>query len=175
MRRSIPYVIYLIILSSILTGCSLSLPPPSPVTLLGTFTEPFLCGFTAYDGSAEPYRASLARDLTADTLTVYGTHATTVFFHDGASLSIRTRGNEDIPPLTMPIPADPGTGAVSSLSLFSVVPDDSGSVCRTDDGFLVTSADGSYTAAFTKDCMPIRITHNGRCAEITSFTAPPPA
>ena len=173
MRRRPFITAFLILLSFALAGCAPI--QPTSTELMMVFTEPFLCGFTYDDGYGEPVTVSLLRDKTGDLLTVYGTHATTVFFHDGASLSIRTRGNEDIPPLTMPIPADPDTGAVSSLSLFSVVPDDSGSVCRTDDGFLVTSADGSYTAAFTKDRMPFRITHNGRCAEITSFTAPPPA
>ena len=173
MHRRPFFAALLFLLSFAFSGCALA--QPTPTELMMMFSEPFLCGFTYDDGYGEPVTVSLLRDKTGDLLTVYGTHATTVFFHDGASLSIRTRGNEDIPPLTMPIPAAPDTGAVSSLSLVSVVPDDSGSVCRTDDGFLVTSADGSYTAAFTKDRMPIRITHNGRCAEITSFTAPPPA
>ena len=173
MRRRPFITAILILLSFALAGCAPI--QPTPTELMMVFTEPFLCGFTYDDGFGEPVTVSLLRDKTGDLLTVYGTHATTVFFHDGASLSIRTRGNEDIPPLTMPIPADPDTGAVSSLSLFSVVPDDSGSVCRTDDGFLVTSADGSCTVAFTKDRIPTRITHNGRCAMITSFTAPPPA
>ena len=116
MHRSPFFAALLILLSFAFSGCALA--QPTPTELMMVFTEPFLCGFTYDDGFGEPVTASLLRDETGDLLTVYGTHATTVFFHDGASLSIRTRGNEDIPPLTMPIPAAPGTGAVSSLSLF---------------------------------------------------------
>ncbi len=173
MRRRPFFAALLFLLSFALAACAPAQPTPTELMML--FSEPFLCGFTYDDGFGEPVTASLLRDETGDLLTVYGAHANTVFFYDGVSLSIRTRGNEDIPPLTMPIAVDADTGAVSSLSLFSVIPDDSYAVCRTDDGFLVTSEDGSYTAAFTKDRIPTRITNNGRCAEITSFAANPPA
>lgn len=170
MRRSIPYVIYLIILSSILTGCSLSLPPPSPVTLLGTFTEPFLCGFTAYDGSAEPYRASLARDLTADTLTVYGEYTDTVLYCDGASLMLLTDENEEAPPLKLPLPDGHTEGIAAFLQLFSVMGDDSFTSVRTDSGIVVCNADSTYSAVFSEDGTPCRISLGDLSVIIDSFS-----
>ena len=173
MRRSPFFAALLILLSFALAGCAPARPTPTELMMI--FTEPFLCGFTYHDGSEEPVTASLLRDGTGDLLTVYGAYENTVLFHDGTTLFLRTRGNEDTPPLTLPIPFCPDTGAVSSLSLFSVIPDDSCTVSPIDDGFLVTSGDGSYTAHFTKDSIPTRITYRDRCAEITSFAANPPA
>ena len=138
-RLSIP--LFFIILSCILTGCSLSVPTPTELTMI--FTEPFLCGYTYHEAGAQPQTVSLLRDETGDLLTVYGENATTVFFYDGITLSLRTGGSADTPPLILPIPYEPQTGSASSLPLFSVTPDDGFTVSRTDDGFLVASEDGS--------------------------------
>ena len=75
------FLVFLIILSCLLTGCSLSLPPPSAPKLMAVFTEPFLCGFTFYEPDAKPLQASLVRNEAGDLLTVYGEHVNTVFFH----------------------------------------------------------------------------------------------
>ena len=170
MRRSMPYIIFLIILSCILTGCSLSLPPPSPTVLLGVFAEPFICGFTAYDGSAVPYRAALVRDLTADTLTVYGEHADTVLYHDGASLTLLTDGSADIPPLQLPLPDGYTDGIAAFLQLFSVIPDEDFTSVRGEDGIVVSRADGMYSAVFSEDGTPCRISMGKRSAVIDSFS-----
>ena len=170
MRRCIPYVIILIILSCILTGCSLSLPPPSPQTLMSVFTCPFLCGFTAYDGSADPYRASLVRDLTADTLTVYGAHTDTVLYCDGASLMLLTDGNEEIPPQKLPLPDGYTDGIIAFLRLFSVLPDETFTSVRAENGITVSNADGTYTAVFSENGIPIGISLDGIRAVIDSFT-----
>lgn len=163
----------LIILSSILTGCSLSLQPPSPTKLMSVFTEPFLCGFTFYDTTAEPLEASLVRNETGDLLTVFGDTVNTVLFHDGAMLTLRTSGNADTPPLTVPLPAGYNAGAAASLALFSILPDDDDFSSYGDDGILVTDANGSYTAVFSSDGIPLCITFGDQCAVITSFTANP--
>ena len=168
MRRSIPNVIFLIILSCILTGCSLSLPP-SPTELLGVFTEPFVCGFTAYDGSAVPYRASLVRDLTADTLTVYGDHTDTVLYHDGTALTLITDGSADDPPLKLPLPDGYDGGIAAFLQLFSVIPDGDFTSVRGEDGIVVSGTDGMYTAVFSEDGIPCRISLGSFSAVIESF------
>ena len=168
------FLMFLIILSCLLTGCSLSLPPPSAPKLMAVFTEPFLCGFTFYEPDAKPLQASLVRNASGDLLTVYGEHANTVLFHDGTALTLRTSGNEDTPPLQLPLPTGYDQGAAASFALFSVVPDDSFSSSHGDGGILVTSPDGSYTAVFSSDGIPQRITSGNRCAVITSFTANPP-
>ena len=168
------FFLSLIILSCLLTGCSLSLPPPSPTELMSVFTEPFLCGFTFYSSTAEPIAASLVRNETGDLLTVYGDTVNTELFCDGATLTLRTSGNEDTPPLSLPLPDGYDAGIAAALPLFSVFPDDSYSSSRGDSGILVTAPDGSYTAVFSEDGMPTRITMGGQCAVITSFTANPP-
>lgn len=170
MRRSIPYVIILIILSCLLTGCSLSLPPPSSEQLMSVFTGPFLCGFTAYDGSEERYRASLVRDLTADTLTVYGAHTDTVLYCDGASLMLLTDGTEDVPPLKLSLPDGHNDGITAFLRLFSVLPDETFSSVREENGITVSCADGTYTAVFSEDGIPCRISCGDLSVIIDSFT-----
>ena len=170
MRRSIPCVFFLIILSCILTGCSLSLPPPTPEQLMSVFTGPFLCGFTAYDGSEERYRASLVRDLTADTLTVYGAHTDTVLYCDGASLMLLTDGNEEITPLKLPLPDGYTDGIIAFLRLFSVLPDETFSSVRAENGITVSRADGTYTAVFSEGGIPCRISCGDLSVIIDSFT-----
>ncbi len=170
-----PFVpLLLIILSCFLAGCSLAyVMPPSPGTLMTVFTEPFLCGFSFSDASSEPMTASLVRSAEGDLITVYGSTANTVFFHDGVTLTLQTSGNADTPPLSLPLPAGWDTGIAAMTALFSVPPDDGFTVSHADDGFLVTNSDGSYTAVFSADRAPVRITCGRYSAEITSFSANP--
>ena len=171
MPHRMQLTVFLIILSTILTGCSLSLPPPSPENLMTVFTEPFICGFTCYDIGTEPLTASLVRTEEGDLLTAYGDNVNTVLFHDGAALYMKTHGNADIPPLTLALPDGICQNAAASLALFSVLPDERFSSARCDGGILVTNTDGSYAAVFCEDGTPSRITHHGITAVITSFSA----
>ncbi len=177
MPRRPQIAVFLLILSTVLTGCSLFrfMPPPAADALMGVFTEPFVCGFTLSPAASGPTTASLVRSAEGDLLTVYGDAVNTVFFHDGTALTQQTAGNADTPPLSLPMPVGWNTGAAASLALFSVPPDDSFSVSCADDGYLVTSGDGRYTAVFSHDGTPVRIVYDGVCAEITSFSAVPGA
>ena len=169
--------VILFILSCTLTGCSLSLPPPSPGQLLAVFTQSFTCGFSGYDGTDTEYRAALVRTDAGDTLTVYGTHADTVFRLNGAAPALQTRGSADTPPLTLPLPDGYDRGMTAFLPLFSVLSDESFSSFRTDGGITVKDAHGRYSALFSEDGMPCRITLDGKTAVIDSFavTTPPAA
>ncbi len=172
MPRRLLITVSLLILSAVLTGCSLiPFKPPTAGKLMGVFTEPFVCGFTLSDAASEPLTASLARSAAGDLLTVYGDTHNTVFFSDGTALTLQTAGTSDIPSLSLPMPDGWTTGAAAALALFSVPPDDSFSVSRAEDGYLVTSGDGRYTAVFSHDGIPVRITYGGICAGITSFSA----
>jgi hypothetical protein len=137
---------------------------------MSVFTGPFLCGFTAYDGSEERYRASLVRDLTADTLTVYGAHTDTVLYCDGASLMLLTDGTEDIPPLKLSLPDGHTDGITAFLRLFSVMGDDSFTSVRTDNGIVVCNADSTYSAVFSEDGTPCRISLGDLSVIIDSFS-----
>lgn len=161
----------LLILSTVLAGCSLSLSPPTAGTLMGVFTEPFVCGFILSGAASEPLTASLVRAAAGDLLTVYGDTHNTVFFSDGTALTMQTAGTSDIPSLSLPMPDGWTTGAAAAFSLFSVPPDDSFSVSRAEDGFLVTSGDGRYSAVFSQDGIPVRIVYGDISAGITSFSA----
>ena len=171
MPHRTPLTVFLIILSTILTGCSLSLPPPSPENLMTVFCEPFLCGFSCDGIGTDSLTASLVRTAEGDLLTVYGDNIHTVLFHDGAALYMKTQGNADIPPLTLALPDGICPNAAACLALFSVLPDERFSSARCDGGILVTNADGSYTAVFGEDGTPSRITYHGITAVITSFSA----
>lgn len=177
MPRNLLIPIFFLILSCMLAGCSFSrvLPPPSPDTLMTVFFEPFLCGFTFSDASSssEPLSASLVRSTGGDLLTVYSDNGNVVFSFDGTAISLQTNGTASLAPLSLPLPPEWEIGAAAAFPLFSVPPDDSFSVIRTDEGFLVTSGDGSYSVLFSHDRIPRRITHGNHCAEITSFTVTP--
>ena len=169
MRRSPLTTVILIILSCTLTGCSLSLPPPSPQKLLSVFTQSFTCGFSVDDGSGGYRRASLVRSASGDTLTAYGDSTDTVFFHNGIRLTLKTRGSADQPPLILDLPDGSSAGLPACLPLFSVLPDDSFSAERSDGGITVTGQNGRYRAVFSPQGIPCRITLDGITAVIDSF------
>lgn len=175
MRHHALFAVFLIILSCVLTGCSLSLPPPSPQQLAQIFTKPFTCGFSGYDGTETPYCAALVRTDSGDTLTVYGDDANVVIADNGTGPCLLARGSTGTQALSLPLPDGYDCGAAAFLPLFSVLPDDTFSSSRGDGGIVVTNADGTYCAVFSEDGIPLRLTWNGRCAVIESFTAAAPA
>ena len=170
MRHRQLSVLLSVILSCFLTGCSLSLPPPSPQKLMTVFTQSFTCGFSAYDRTDLLCRAALVRNRTADTLTAYGEHTNTVLYFDGTVPTLLTGGAAELPPLSLPLPDGYDGGIAAFFALFSVLPDDGYTSVRCAEGIAVKDADGTYSAVFSEDGTPIRITHNGCTAVIDAFT-----
>ena len=166
--------VFPLILSLLLTGCSLSLAAPSPQTLMAVFTKPFICGFTFSASDAEPLKASLVRTGENDLLTVYGDAVNTVFQYDGASLVLLTHGTEALPPLQLSVAAL-SQGAAASIALFSVLPDESFLVSRSDDYFVVSESNYGYSATFSAEGIPQVISLNEISVTIDSFTTADPS
>ncbi len=166
MRR---IAVFLLILSWTLTGCSLSLPPPTPEELFAVFRGTFDCAFTGEDSTGSEIRAVLVRSASGDTLTVEGdTVRTVIVAKSGTSPAILTRGSEAHPPLTLPLP-DGACGAAAFLALFSILPDADFTAVRGDGGIHVTNRNGSITAHFSDNGIPERIRIGAYTAVITSF------
>ena len=172
MRSRIIRSIFTLILSVLLAGCSLSLPPPGADTLLSVFSGAFTCAFTARDSTGE-HAVILCRDAENDTVSVRGQSGAAVLVHTGGSWYLTSRGSEAEAPLSIPVPLCKSSGAAAWRQLFSQVPDDTYHVTRCAEGLLLTDTDGSFSAVFSEDGIPIRLSDGTASAEITSFTITP--
>ncbi|MBQ7982665.1 MAG: hypothetical protein IJ302_03795 [Clostridia bacterium] len=172
MRSRIIRCIFTVILSVLLAGWSLSLPPPGADTLLSVFSGVFTCAFTARDSTGE-HAVILCRDAAGDTFTVRGQSGNAVLVYTGGSWYLTARGSETEAPLSIPVPLCQSSGAAAWRQLFSQLPDETCRVTRCAEGLLVTDTDGAFSAVFSEDGIPLRLSDGTASAEITSFTITP--
>ena len=153
------------LLFAVLLGClpffgGCAIHTPTAEELLSVFTQPFVCGFSASDSSGEAVPCVRTRTDAGATLCISGTSGNTVFVFSGdaVSLSVGAAAGSDALLLPVTLPCD--RGAVQFRSAFCVTADDGFTVSKEDVGYVVSSADGAFTAVFTGDGVPVSLSLN---------------
>lgn len=147
-----------------LTGCSLSTAEISPSALLSVFSEPFACTFSA-DGPEDSITdVTLTRTEDGDCFTAGGAQ---LLFREGAwELFVPATPEEE----ALTVPVVPGeSGAALWRTLFSVTDDGKLTLSHSEEGLTVSDRTGTFTAVFTEDGTPLRLSAHGVTVKITAF------